>query len=157
MKLLKILGLRIFPGIFHFSMGNGRVETSLNESMWGLKWFEHAGEKTKCAGIVLKLQSVGVLVLIWSDIYKNIQDNTAALENCGKLWKIWCVAGLSWWKCTVQFTSTQNFSFCLTGCIISRYCKAWLVNVVYFPESKNRDCCLHSGSVAAQPTTLQYW
>jgi hypothetical protein len=85
MKLLKILGLRIFPGVFHFSMGNGRLETSLNESMWGLKRFEHAGEKTKCAGIVLKLQSVGVLVLIWSDIYKNIQDNTAALENCGKL------------------------------------------------------------------------
>jgi hypothetical protein len=93
------------------------------------------------------------LVLLSGDIHKNIQNTTEALENSGKPWAISFVAGISWWKRTVQLTSTQNFSCCLTRCIISRYYKAWVVKVVYSPDSKNRDCCLHSDSFAAQPTT----
>jgi hypothetical protein len=50
--------------------------------MWDLEWFERAGDKTDSVGIVIKLQSLGFLVLISRDMHKNRQDTTAALENC---------------------------------------------------------------------------
>jgi hypothetical protein len=61
-----------------------------------MECFEHSGEKKSCACIVVKLQSVRFGgVNISGGMHKNIQDTTAALENCGKPWAIWSVAGLS--------------------------------------------------------------